>query len=371
MIAITNGSFFDGGELRSGLTVFIEDGCIAKVSADRMLDDCTVIDASGGYIHPGFVDLQIYGSGGHLFSAYPEAATLRQMDHDLIAKGTTSFLACVATNAPEVIWQAITAAKMYRKEAVGFMGLHLEGPFLNARRKGAHVEAYIEKATLKAVKELVAHADGVVKMMTIAAELQDDEVIEYLLSQDIVLSLGHSDASFEQATKAYDMGFKTTTHLFNAMPSIHHRAPNLPVAAYRHQEAMASIIADGIHVDFEVVGLSQKLMGARLFLITDAVTPCEIGPYQHTWSAGKFVTPDGTLSGSGITMLKAVQNCVQHCGIPLVDALNMASVYPLRLMNGEGSFAGICAGSKADLVLLNKDLELCRVFAGGREYGVI
>lgn len=368
MIAITNSKFFDGDALITGHTVFIENGKIARISQDVMLGGCEVIDAEGGYLNSGFIDLQIYGSGGKLFSAYPQAETLRQMDLDLVSKGTTGFLACVATNTPEIVWQAITAAKAYRNEAIGFLGLHLEGPYLNAKRRGAHIAEYICKATLDEVKRLIEHADGTVKMMTIAAELQDDAVIGYLLDQNVVLSLGHSDANFAEASAAYDRGFKTTTHLFNAMPSIHHRAPNLPAAAYSHPKAMASIIADGSHVDFAMVKISQKIMGDRLFLITDAVTECSIGPYQHQLSGDKFITPDGTLSGSNITLLQAVRNCVRHCDISLSDALKMASLYPARLMGLIEKSGDIRTGNRADLVLLSENLMLKRVFAAGLEY---
>jgi N-acetylglucosamine-6-phosphate deacetylase len=214
----------------------------------------------------------------------------------------------------------------------------------------------------------LSDADGVVKIMTIAAELQDDDVLDYLQQQDVVLSLGHSDATFEQATAAYSSGFRTTTHLFNAMPSIHHRAPNLPVAVLNHTSAMASIIADGRHVDFEMVNLSHRLMGDRLFLITDAVTACNIGPYQHQLDGDKFVTPDGTLSGSNITMLNAVQNCVMHCGISLPDAINLASINPARLMGLDKQFGSLSVGSTANLLFLDETLSLKKVFRAGTEH---
>jgi len=204
--------------------------------------------------------------------------------------------------------------------------------------------------------------------MTLAAELQDDEVICYLLDQGVILSLGHSDASFEEAREAYKKGFKTTTHLFNAMPSIHHRSPNLPTAVLNHPTAMASIIADGAHVDFEVIKMCYKLMGERLFLITDAVTPCNIGPYQHELLEDRFVMPNGTLSGSNITMLQAVQNCVRYCDIPLDAALRMASHNPLKLMEIDNKSGLLDVGGTADLLILSERLGLQKVFAGGVEY---
>ena len=368
MIAITNGKIFLDNALVEDHIILIGDGAIMAVDDIPIPQNAAIIDANGAYISPGFLDLQIYGSGGNLFSAYPTADTLRQMDDDLIRKGTTGFLACVATNSPEIVAQAIAAAKEYRQEAKGFLGLHLEGPYLNAKRRGAHTEAYIKKATLDEVKRLLDDADGLIKMMTIAAELQDDEVLDYLAEQDVVLSLGHSDATFAEATAAYSRGFKTTTHLFNAMPSIHHRSPNLPVAVLNHASAMASIIADGRHVDFEMVNMSHRLMGDRLFLITDAVTACSIGPYQHQLEGDKFITPDGTLSGSNITMLQAIQNCVSHCGISLNDALKLASLNPAKLMGLSNKVGSLRVGSNANLLFLDEKLSLEKVFVMGTEY---
>ena len=368
MIAIRNCKFFKDHQLINGQNVLIEEGKIKTISSAEIPAGYQVIDAKGQYLTPGFIELQIYGSGGNLFSAYPTVETLRQMDADLISKGTTGFMACLATNTMEVFYQAIDAAKAYRHEAKAFLGLHLEGPFLNPKRRGAHIEALICKAELDEVKKLIEYADGTVKIMTLAAELQDDEVIQYLSDQGIILSLGHSDATFEQATAAYNNGFSTTTHLFNAMPSIHHRTPNLPVAAFSHPSAMASIIADGQHVNFEVVKMSYQLMKERLFLITDAVTECHIGPYQHRLKGDKFITEDGTLSGSNITLLDAVKNCVNHCDIPLSSALNMASLHPARVINQEALLGSVTEGKRADLLLLDEQLILQQAFVAGVEH---
>lgn len=364
MIAISNCRFFESGSIRENATILIDEGVITSTTAQDIPAGYRIVDTEGSLITPGFLDLQIYGFEGNLFSAYPTVETLRQMDQTLISKGTTGFLACLATNTLDVFYQAIDAAKQYREEAIGFMGLHLEGPYLNPKRLGAHVKEYIKKATLQEVRELVEYADGTVKMMTIAAELQDDEVIQYLLDQNIVVSLGHSDATFEEATAAYNKGIQTTTHLFNAMPSIHHRAPNLPVAVFSHPTAMSSIIADGMHVNFEVVKMAQKVMKDRLFLITDAVSACDIGPYPHRLSGDKFVTADGTLSGSNITLLQAVQNCVRHCDVELSEAIDMACKNPARLMK-RTDLGAVVVGKKADLLVLSSDLSLQQVFVHG------
>jgi N-acetylglucosamine-6-phosphate deacetylase len=368
MIAIKNCKFFRDGQLVTAAVILIKDGLITEITNGEIPQGYEITDAMGCYVCPGFIDLQIYGSGGKLFSAYPVPETLKQMDDDLLGKGTTCFLACLATNTLEVFNQAIAAAKAYRGQAKGFLGLHLEGPYLNPKRLGAHPAVYVQKATLDGVKKMLDHADGVVKMMTVAHELQDDNVIHYLLDQGIVLSLGHSDANFEQTNRAFSEGFTTTTHLFNAMPSIHHRNPNLPVAVFNHATAMASIIADGVHVDFEVVKMSHSLMAERLFLITDAVTACNIGPYQHQLAGNKYITPGGTISGSAITLLEAVRNCVNYCDIPLADALNMATANPARVLKLQDKMGQLAPGKAASLLLLSDELILRKVFVQGVQH---
>jgi N-acetylglucosamine-6-phosphate deacetylase len=247
------------------------------------------------------------------------------------------------------------------------MGLHLEGPYINPKKRGAHVEAFVRKANLEEVKQLLEFADGCVKMITLAPELQDDDVIDYLLSQQIILSLGHSDANFEQATRAFDGGVQTTTHLFNAMSPLNHRQPGVPTAVFNHPTAMASIIADGLHVDFELVKLAHKIMEERLFLITDAVTDCNIGPYQHQAVDGKFILPNGTLSGSALTMLQALQNCVNFCNVSLKNAINMASLYPAQLIGKETAIGSIYTGAYADFLVLDEHLSLEQVYFRGQE----
>lgn len=368
MIAITNCKFFKEGRLVNNAAVLMTDGLITEIREGEIPEGYRIEDAHGAYVTPGFIDLQIYGSGGNLFSAYPTVETLKQMDEHLISKGTTGFLACLATNSLDVFAAAIVAAKAYRPEAKGFLGLHLEGPYLNPKRLGAHPEKYVHKATLEELKSLLDDADGVVRMMTLAPELQDEEVIRYLLDQGIVLSVGHSDANYEQANKAFADGFTTSTHLFNAMPAIHHRNPNLPAAILNHPTAMASIIADGAHVDFAMVQLSYKMMKERLFLITDAVTACNIGPYQHVLNGDRFVMPDGTISGSNITLREAVSNCVNHCHIPLHAALDMASVQPARVLGIDDSFGELTPGKTASLLLLSDEFVLQKVFVAGVEH---
>ncbi|WP_316825652.1 N-acetylglucosamine-6-phosphate deacetylase [Pedobacter miscanthi] len=356
---ISNTSYFQGNDLKKNLDIAIDGALISNIKESNDKEN------SESFVVPGFIDLQIYGAGDRLFSADPSIESLTIMEDDLLKKGTTGFLACMATNSPEVFNECIKVAKEHRSSAKNCLGLHLEGPFLNPQRLGAHVPAFVRKALLDEIKKLIDFGDGVIKMMTIAPELQDDEVIEYLLDNGVVVSLGHSNATFEEATKAYNNGIQTTTHLFNAMSPIHHREPGIPTAVFSHHKAMASIIVDGQHLDFEVVKFAHKLLKERLFLITDAVTACSTGPYQHIQKGNKYVMPDGTLSGSSLTMLEAVKNCVSYCNISLNDAVKMATIYPAKLIGIENLTANIATGEQANLVVLDDELNLKEVIFKG------
>ncbi len=356
---ISNASYFKDSELIKNQDITIDGAIISGIneSSDK--------ENGHSFVVPGFIDLQIYGAGNRLFSADPTVESLTIMEDDLLKKGTTGFLACIATNSQEVFDACIKTAKAHRSTAKNCLGLHLEGPFLNPKRLGAHVPAFVRKASLDEIKRLIDFGDGVIKMITIAPEVQDDEVIQFLLDNGVIISLGHSNATFDEATVAYNKGIQSTTHLFNAMSPIHHREPGIPTAVFSHDKAMASIIADGQHVDFEVVRFSQKILKERLFLITDAVTACSIGPYQHLKEGNKFVMPDGTLSGSSLTMLDAVKNCVLHCGISLNDAIKMGTQYPAKLIGVENLTASITIGQQANLLIVDDQLNLQEVIFKG------
>ncbi|MCZ4242857.1 N-acetylglucosamine-6-phosphate deacetylase [Pedobacter punctiformis] len=356
---LQNCSFYKNDTLLPHQDILIQGKTISEIKPTAYAEN------PQNLVVPGFIDLQIYGAGGRLFSADPTVESLTIIEDDLLKKGTTGFLACMATNTPQVFNACITAAKAHWATAKNCLGLHLEGPFLNPKRLGAHVPEFVRKATLDEIKQLLEFGDGVIKMMTIAPELQDDDVIQYLLDHGVVVSLGHSNATFDEATAAYNKGIQTTTHLFNAMSPIHHREPGIPTAVFSHNKAMASIIADGQHLDFEVVKFAQKLLKDRLFLITDAVTECSSGPYQHVKKGDKYVMPDGTLSGSSLTMPQAVKNCVTKCNIDLPVALKMGTLYPAKLIGIENLTATIEPGHQADFVVLDDELNLKNVIFKG------
>jgi N-acetylglucosamine-6-phosphate deacetylase len=350
-----NATIYTGKEKIDGEALVVENDTIKGITAkDQIPHDGKIIDCTGYIISPGLIDIQIYGAGGFLFSNSPSAPALKSMTESLLSVGTTGFYVTLATNSMEIFHEAIKVVKKNPHPAV--LGLHFEGPYLNPVKRGAHIKEYIKRAEKKEVEELLKAADGTLKIVTLAPEMVDEEIIKLLLENGVVVSAGHSNATFEEAVKGFDSGITTTTHLFNAMSSMHHRDTGLPGAIYLSKNAYASIIADGIHVDFNALKISKKIMGDRLFLITDAVAPVAEGPYQHVEKEDRFTLPDGTLSGSKLTLLKAVQNCVERAQIPLDEALRMASTYPAKVMRLSDR-GKIQPGYKANLTIFSKDFQ--------------
>ena len=363
--AYYNATIISNGGLHTGKLVLVDnDKITAVVNETDLADGIQKIDLDGAYLAPGLIDLQIYGTGPFFFGGQPSVENLAGMERELLLQGCTGFMATVATNTSDSVERGIEAAKAYRKQTGGsFLGLHLEGPYLNAERRGAHPESLIRKATLSEVKRWVEMAEGEIRMMTIAPELQDAEVLAYLDEQGIILSSGHSNASYNEAKLFLNKPVKAVTHLYNAMPQMHHRNPGI-IPAIFEERPYTSVVADGIHVDFAMIRMAKRALGDRLFLITDAVAEAGEGTYQHHFTGDRFIMPDGTLSGSCLTMLKAVQNCVQHAGISLAEAVNMASLYPAQLI-GLDKKGIIAAGYQADFVVFNADYQVKNIVLKG------
>jgi len=346
---------FNGQEFLKDHAVVVNEGIVSEILPIEHLAGLKV-NFHSEYIAPSFIDAQIYGARNKLFSAYPSPETLQLMYEHCRENGTSQFLPTVATNTEEVVLKCIDAVREYWKiGGKGVLGLLLEGPWINPIKRGAHVENLIRCPTPIDVGQLLEKGKGVIKMITLAPEVCSKEVIELILSYGIIISAGHSNAKFTQATDAFDNGITAVTHLFNAMSAFHHRDVGLPGAAFQHNLVMASIIADGYHVDFTALKIARQLMGGRLFLITDAVTETSEGLYQHV-KEENYYTSGGILSGSSLTMLKAIQNCYFKASIDLRECLRMASLYPAKML---GLKTGILEkGSMADFILLNENIEL-------------
>ena len=357
LTAYSADKIFTGQEWINNSAVIIENNCIADIITLTDLPASIALIQHAPIIAPALIDIQIYGAASKLLSVDPSVDTLYKMKTYCNNGGAKYFLPTIATNTIDVFKKGIDAMHEYWKSGgEGIPGLHIEGPWLNKIKRGAHIENLIHAPEMEEVKELLEYGKGAIKMITLAPEVCSKEIIDLIKSYDIIVSAGHSNAPYNVANDFFKY-IHRVTHLFNAMSSLHHREPGLPAAVMLHSEVMVSIVADGYHVDFAMIRLAKKLMGERLFLITDAVTETKEGPYPHELKGDKYES-NGILSGSALTMMKAVKNCAEHCEIPLDEALRMASLYPAKVLGIDHETGRIEKGYKADLLLMNEKFDV-------------
>jgi N-acetylglucosamine-6-phosphate deacetylase len=210
---------------------------------------------------------------------------------------------------------------------------------------------------MEEVQSLLTYGKDAIKMITLAPEVCDTAIVDYIQAQGIIVSAGHSDADYTTATKAFDLGISTVTHLYNAMSPLQHRAPGLVGAVFNHPTVRASIIPDGYHVDYAAIRIAKKMMGSRLFAITDAVTTTSKGYYPHQQAGDKYES-NGILSGSALTMHQCMRNLIDHVGIDEAEAIRMCSMYPAAVLRMEDELGKIEPGYRANFFVTNENLAL-------------
>lgn len=355
---LRNCTIYTGATVLPHYTLLINDGRIeAVLPAVAAPTDVPVVDGRGLNAAPGLLDLQVYGANGRLFSVEPGPEALAALTAHAFRHGTTGVLATMPTNSWDLMRTALEVGREFQRSQPGLLGIHLEGPYINPAKKGAHQQEFIKVPTETEIDELLKVADGVLKIMTLAPEVATPGVVARLREAGVVLSAGHSNATFAEAMGGFRQGFTMATHLFNAMSALQGREPGLVGAVYDNSQATASIIADGVHTSFAAVRISKKMLGERLLLITDAVTESQQGAYRFRRQENHFVDEQGTLAGSALTLPEAVRNCVQHAGIPLYEALCMASLYPARALGLDTRLGYLEAGYPADFWLFDDALN--------------
>lgn len=344
---------FTGEVLLNDHAVIVEEGIITDLLPATALSlNIETVYFPGTILAPAFIDLQIYGAYEKLFAVYPNAQSLALLNEYSSKGGAAYCMPTIATNQPEVLYQSIDAIKLYwQQDGKGILGLHAEGPWINKLKRGAHIESLIYSPSLKEVEALLQYGKEVIKIITLAPEVCTKEIIDLIHSYGIKIFAGHSNATYEEAMQCFDKGITAVTHIYNAMSPLHHRNPGLVGAAFDHPRVMASIIADGYHVDYAAIRIAKKMMQHRLFAITDAVTSTSEGYYQHQPAGDKYLA-DQILSGSALTMYKALQNLVTFAGIELAEALRMCSLYPAQAIQMDDQLGRIEKGFRAKLVVL-------------------
>ena len=366
MYALKNCKIFTSEEVIKNQVLLIDKDKICKIGQEKILDvDIQVIDLMGFNIAPSFIDIQIYGGGGNLFNSKTTEETIRKTYLEIRRQGTTHFQITLSSVLLEKMLEAIEVAKNYIKNGgKGLAGLHLEGPFFSFPKRGAHVAEFIRKPTNEELKIIIQACKNLPTYMTIAPEEFTEEQLKMLLESDIIIAAGHSSATYKQAKNAFQQGIKRVTHLFNAMSQLQGREPGLVGAAY-NSEAWASIIPDGIHVDFASIQISKKIMGKRLFIITDAVTDDISGDYKFIHAGTHYTDLKGTLSGSALTMMEGVKNCVEKVEISLEESLRMASTYPAEVLNLDHRLGKIKPNYQANMVIFDDDFVVKGIVEDG------
>lgn len=371
MRSITAKYIFDGVNLLTNKTVLIADNQIVDmIDSDKLYDKSQLEDFGNSVISPGMLDLQLNGCGGVLFNADISMETLEIMHQTNLKFGTTGFLPTLITADFNDSITALEVVKEWFKRygnTRGVLGIHLEGPFLSKEKRGIHPEEFIIKPTDEMLAKIVPYAKLFPIKMTMAAENVTPEQIEFLAKHDIIVSIGHSNASYEVAENAFKHGAKTVTHMFNAMSGMTGRNPGL-IGAVLANPVYLGLIVDMLHVDKANVRLMTNLKPTSIYLVTDAVTPTGTDMTEFDFAGkhlyvrdGKCVDDAGTLGGAYLTMNEAIENCVEKCGLSLEQSLTMATLIPARLLGLDDQIGKIAEGYRADLIAIDLESYSCKL----------
>jgi len=373
--ALVNGRVFDGDQLHSGLAVILDDSKVAALVPEQDISDAIEVswDIAGNIIAPGLIDIQVNGGGGVMFNNAPTVETIRSMAVAHRRFGTTGFLPTLISSDFDIMQQAIDAVGQAIAAGVaGVLGIHLEGPFLNADNKGIHDADKFCRLDEAAFELLTSLKTGRI-LVTVALELTTPEMISRLSSHGVIVFGGHSSASYEETREALQAGMRGFTHLFNAMQPFTSRAPGMVGAALEDADSFFGIIADGRHVhpaSFAVAVAAKRKGGA--VLVTDAMAT--VGSDSKTFqldgnlisaAEGCCWTASGELAGSDLDMISAVRNTVRFTDIDTLEALRMASSYPARALGLEDQLGYIRPGYKASFIEIDDDLNLYRSWVDG------
>ena len=361
--AIVNGIVHTGDEILNKAVVIIENGIIISVQ-NEIPEAVNLIDLKGKHLSAGFIDIQINGGQKLYFSQYPTEETIQDIYETSLKFGTTHTLPCLISSSNETILQGIEAIRSYRtKHNNGVMGMHLEGPFLNPLKRGAHSPDQVRKPTNTELEEIIRYGKDVIKVITIAPECFSEEQLDMLLESGIVISAGHSTMTYNQAQYYFSKGIHLVTHLFNAMTQFGHREPGLVGATFENESVYAPIILDGAHCDYAAARLAYKLKKDKFFLISDAtflgrkIQNFKWDNFEAHLENGFYRNDEGNLAGATISMEEAVQNAYQNLNVSVDEAIKMATSQVASAIKMDNEIGKIKSGFPAHFVTFNDDLS--------------
>ena len=363
--------------IKNGTALLQQELVRADIAFDRVITAVgelspagEIFDAADCYVVPGFVEIHSHGAVGHDFTD-GDPAGIQPIADFYAAHGVTSFLATTMTAPEEVLLSAVTAIAAYtRQGGAKCAGIHLEGPFLSGAKKGAQKQSALHVPDIAMFHRLNDACGGLVRLVTVACEEPGGLEFVERISPLCTVSLGHTVADYDTAMEAFRRGASHATHLFNGMESLHHRKPGVIAAAF-DSGASVELICDGLHIHPAVIRLAHRLFGNRLNMVSDSLRCAGMPDGEYDLSGQRIAVYNGratllgtdTLAGSCVSLLDEVRNVVQY-GLPLADALYAASTAPadaVRLTDRGRIAPGRCA----DLVVLDRDLQLKAVFIDG------
>jgi N-acetylglucosamine-6-phosphate deacetylase len=375
--AIAADHVFDGTRVREHAAVIVDGSRIAELVPTTELprDIATHVLPEGAWLAPGFIDLQANGGGDVLFNDQPTAHGIRTIAAAHRRFGTTSLLPTLITDSPEKTRLALDAANAIATQEPGILGVHLEGPYLSPEKPGVHDPRQIRQPGPDDLALLTAPRNGVL-LVTLAPEMVPAGFIARLVGAGVRVSLGHSMATYRQTQAAMAEGLTGFTHLFNAMRPLASREGGPIAQALESPSAWYGLIVDGVHVDPAMLRLALRGLGHPM-LVTDAMPP--VGGSRPAFSLhgepisvrdGRCLTDDGTLAGTALDMASAVKNCMSLLGVPLPDALRLASTHPAAFLGLADMLGTLARGYRADLVAFepNAMTVLTTWVAGQRDH---
>lgn len=376
MRILTNCKIYNGAQILEDHSVIINDGMIHDVVCNSNLKDFSnfeKIDLDGCSLAPGFIDLQVNGFGGALLNADISEDCLKTIFESSKKFGATSILPTLITTSDENMLKALKLMRSVKnKYPNNILGLHLEGPYISKVKKGVHNVDFIRVPSNEMIDTIIEYVDCV-KILTLAPEVCDSSTIEKISAAGITVSMGHTNASYDEAISGVESGVTMATHLYNAMSGYQGRTPGSIGAIFNSGKVYAGIIADGYHLDYPSLEVAKKLIKEKLILVTDAAAPAGTNMKEFIFEGtvvyhkdGKLTTADGTLGGSALTMIDAVKNTVENTFIPVDEALRMASTYPAESINLGDSLGKIKSGYVANMIVFDETFKLKAVVNNGR-----
>jgi N-acetylglucosamine-6-phosphate deacetylase len=374
--ALFNARVLGDDGLTEGMCVLLEHGRILDVvpETDPRCAKSSTRDLHGNMLLPGFIDSQVNGGGGVLFNDAPSVEVIREIGRAHRQFGTTGFLPTLISADLEVVARAIAAVQAaLLAEVPGVLGIHIEGPFLNVERKGVHDPAKLRELDASALGLLTSLRGGRT-LVTLAPEMTTPELIQQLVIAGLIVSAGHTNATFAQMSGALRHGLTGFTHLFNAMSQLTGREPGVVGAALDDPDSWCSIIVDGEHVSSVVLKIALRAKRHdRFMLVTDAMSSVGTNDKSFNLQGRKItvsghlcVDEDGRLAGSNIDMASCVRNAVSLLGVSLPEAVRMASLHPAQFLGLSHELGRIAPGYRANLVLADDQLRVLDTWIDGR-----